>query len=473
MCVKAGSAFYINRSCQQTCYEQGAGYPEYSSCCARVVSKATVGNNIFQLDTAGACPRGWVCTSRSNSVTKVAEVSILTLKPGDSTQHGPIRLPARSATFRLPATARRMKFVWLGPHNSESTVTLYRADMPMMDAKATWGQPVDRQRQLLCQSSEVYALQCTQCSDVPHPYMTSNDLACDTWGGIKCNGKAEWTASKYCQQSCFQRGLPYAGDQCCPPDAPPPAEEARAYSCAIRADREDIRGKFAYLYVFSNAAAPVSLVDLYFEPRTPLDLSQSSLPAPMFSPPHITLCRREFEIQDFSYTYMGNAYRYEEDHDPSNFASHSSAAAFCERQGYTTNSRGKTGGLCTLDVICPDYQFDVTGSPTPALDSGQGFKSGSRSADPWARVPSGNVWAPVGGRLPDGSSNPYYIQVSGDGGVCAAPVPIDAEADAASTVNADHIVIFCCQWTPERFSSCPDDPGGIRWAKGLFDYHGG
>ena len=124
-------------------------------------------------------------------------------------------------------------------------------------------------------------------------------------------------------------------------------------------------------------------------------------------------------------------------------------------------------------MICPDYQFDVTGSPTPALDSGQGFKSGSRSADPWARVPSGNVWAPVGGRLPDGSSNPYYIQVSGDGGVCAAPVPIDAEADAASTVNADHIVIFCCQWTPERFSSCPDDPGGIRWAKGLFDYHGG
>jgi len=78
-------------------------------------------------------------------------------------------------------------------------------------------------------------------------------------------------------------------------------------------------------------------------------------------------------------------------------------------------------------------KFDVTGSPTPALDSGQGFTSGSRSADPWSRVPSGNVWAPVGGRLPDGSSNPYYIQVSGDGGACAAPVPIDAEADAAST----------------------------------------
>mmetsp|Transcript_18631 Transcript_18631/g.28170 ORF Transcript_18631/g.28170 Transcript_18631/m.28170 type:complete len:122 (+) Transcript_18631:94-459(+) len=63
---------------------------------------------------------------------------------------------------------------------------------------------------------------CTPCDDEPTQWMIDNDEVCATWGGLdregkeKCNKNDRWVANKYCQKSCYDKGLGYDGYFCCP-----------------------------------------------------------------------------------------------------------------------------------------------------------------------------------------------------------------------------------------------------------------
>ncbi|CAK0794593.1 unnamed protein product [Prorocentrum cordatum] len=50
------------------------------------------------------------------------------------------------------------------------------------------------------------------CTDVPTPQMVSENEACSAHGACKYDN--DWVASKYCQQSCFDAGNGYDGDDC-------------------------------------------------------------------------------------------------------------------------------------------------------------------------------------------------------------------------------------------------------------------
>ena len=55
------------------------------------------------------------------------------------------------------------------------------------------------------------------CTDEPDGYMTNNAKTCKTYRyGItnKCNDDSKWTATKICQQSCFDAGKGYTDDDC-------------------------------------------------------------------------------------------------------------------------------------------------------------------------------------------------------------------------------------------------------------------
>jgi len=54
------------------------------------------------------------------------------------------------------------------------------------------------------------------CADKPSPYMQKNNRVCAEWGGLTealCEG-TYWAEKKFCQQSCFDIGSGYQGDDC-------------------------------------------------------------------------------------------------------------------------------------------------------------------------------------------------------------------------------------------------------------------
>merc|ERR1711862_619448 len=59
---------------------------------------------------------------------------------------------------------------------------------------------------------------CTQCSDNETPGMIANGRDCTTDNTLtkKCNKKQKWITHRYCQLSCYNHGLGYTGDNCCP-----------------------------------------------------------------------------------------------------------------------------------------------------------------------------------------------------------------------------------------------------------------
>jgi len=56
------------------------------------------------------------------------------------------------------------------------------------------------------------------CSDTPMPWMISNGINCDTASDVTqcttCKNSAWWSTQKFCQQSCFEAGCGYDGDDC-------------------------------------------------------------------------------------------------------------------------------------------------------------------------------------------------------------------------------------------------------------------
>merc|ERR1711862_363580 len=58
---------------------------------------------------------------------------------------------------------------------------------------------------------------CTQCSDNETPWMIANGRDCTTDKKLtkRCNKKQKWRTHRYCQLSCYNHGLGYAGDNCC------------------------------------------------------------------------------------------------------------------------------------------------------------------------------------------------------------------------------------------------------------------
>jgi len=84
---------------------------------------------------------------------------------------------------------------------------------------------------------------CIQCHDKRTPWMIANDKYCDSWGLIpyRCTDQSSyytfWAREKFCQQSCFDAGHPYPGDECCPPTPAPtpvptsdPSEEGDCFT---------------------------------------------------------------------------------------------------------------------------------------------------------------------------------------------------------------------------------------------------
>jgi len=59
---------------------------------------------------------------------------------------------------------------------------------------------------------------CTACNNIPTQWMTDNGQTCDsgTWMiENRCNDSSDWKNNKYCQQSCYDAGRGYDGDNCC------------------------------------------------------------------------------------------------------------------------------------------------------------------------------------------------------------------------------------------------------------------
>ena len=68
---------------------------------------------------------------------------------------------------------------------------------------------------------------CHQCSDEREPFMIQNGIACRdfTWGHEnRCNSFDEWKWHKLCQQTCFEVGNGYEGDNCCLSPQKPPVD---------------------------------------------------------------------------------------------------------------------------------------------------------------------------------------------------------------------------------------------------------
>ena len=64
---------------------------------------------------------------------------------------------------------------------------------------------------------------CTPCSDTPTPWMDGRGLTCSTKTRLQCEipsgrNHAYWVENKFCQNTCFEKGYGYAGDNCCPED---------------------------------------------------------------------------------------------------------------------------------------------------------------------------------------------------------------------------------------------------------------
>ena len=60
---------------------------------------------------------------------------------------------------------------------------------------------------------------CTACDDVPTQWMSDNNHECATYGAgltARCNNNANWRNGGFCRRSCFENGVGYAGDSCCP-----------------------------------------------------------------------------------------------------------------------------------------------------------------------------------------------------------------------------------------------------------------
>ena len=75
---------------------------------------------------------------------------------------------------------------------------------------------------------------CIECHDKRTPWMVMNDKFCDSWALIpyRCTEQSPyytfWAKEKFCQQSCFDAGHRYSGEECCLPTpahttAPTPA----------------------------------------------------------------------------------------------------------------------------------------------------------------------------------------------------------------------------------------------------------
>merc|ERR1711871_1933070 len=68
------------------------------------------------------------------------------------------------------------------------------------------------------------------CTDEPSQWMLDNDKSCLDWTEMTtrlCKNSdpqttegADWQEKKYCQQSCFTKGVGYEGDSCSPAPAP-------------------------------------------------------------------------------------------------------------------------------------------------------------------------------------------------------------------------------------------------------------
>jgi len=75
--------------------------------------------------------------------------------------------------------------------------------------------------------SPVATSRCTPCTDEPSPWMTKptsegggGGKQCQTWPYVwnnNCdNGIDFWMRNRFCAQTCFEKGKPYPGDNCCP-----------------------------------------------------------------------------------------------------------------------------------------------------------------------------------------------------------------------------------------------------------------
>merc|ERR1712187_1007826 len=62
---------------------------------------------------------------------------------------------------------------------------------------------------------------CTACNDKESSWMKQQGHDCTTSDQIqkKCNKDSGWMTEKWCQQSCFDAGFGYPGDNCCPVSA--------------------------------------------------------------------------------------------------------------------------------------------------------------------------------------------------------------------------------------------------------------
>jgi len=58
---------------------------------------------------------------------------------------------------------------------------------------------------------------CIECTNNPTNNMISKGKTCETVNNLtyKCTSKAQWRNNKYCQLSCYEAGVGYAGDVCC------------------------------------------------------------------------------------------------------------------------------------------------------------------------------------------------------------------------------------------------------------------
>jgi len=67
------------------------------------------------------------------------------------------------------------------------------------------------------------ACPCQQCTDEPNSWMTNNNKECASfpWAWNKaCNKQTYWVDNNFCQKTCFDNGVGYPGDNCCPKNAP-------------------------------------------------------------------------------------------------------------------------------------------------------------------------------------------------------------------------------------------------------------
>ena len=56
----------------------------------------------------------------------------------------------------------------------------------------------------------------TSCTDTPTSWMVNNGKSCseDVNYSNKCKNTASWVTNKFCQQSCYDNGAGYDGDDC-------------------------------------------------------------------------------------------------------------------------------------------------------------------------------------------------------------------------------------------------------------------